>query len=169
MVTGVGSILGNGRFVGWRSAGGRQWWVSYEDGRITQDGKEVSNYLGPDGPSALHRPSPPVAVLTGPSTGSSGEVTALAFVGRPGARLFGERTGGYTTSNVGYSLFDGSDLGLAVAAMTDRTGATHLEGVEPDEGVATDWATFGTADDPVIAAAVAWVGLQPACGVDGAD
>ena len=163
MVTGVGAILGNGAFVGWRSAGGRQWWVSYEDGRITQDGREVSDYLGPDGPAALHRPDPPVAVLVGPSTASSGEVTTLAFVGRPGARLFGERTAGRATSIVGYPLFDGSHLGLAVAAMTDRTGATHLEGIEPDEPVATDWAAFGTAYDPVIAAAVNWLAQQTSC------
>lgn len=164
MVTGVGSILGNGRFVGWRSASGRQWWVSHEDGRITQDGREVSDYLGPDGPTTLHRPSPPVAVLVGPSTASSGEVTTLAFVGRPDARLFGERTAGRTTSIVGYPLFDGSHLGLAVAAMTDRTGATHSDGVEPDEPVATDWTTYGTAEDPVIAAAMDWLGQQPVCG-----
>ena len=169
MVTGVGSILGNGRFVGWRSAEGRQWWVSHEDGRITQDGREVSNYLGPDGPTALHRPNPPVAVLVGPSTASSGEVTTLAFVGRPDTRLFGERTGGHTTSNVGHNLFDGSYLGLAVAAMIDRTGATHLDGIEPDEAITTDWTAYGTADDPVIAAAVAWLSQQPTSGDIGDD
>lgn len=162
MVTGVGAILGNGRFVGWRSAHGRQWWVSYEGGRITQDGREVSDYFGPDGPTALRHPNPPVAVLVGPSTASSGEVTTLAFVGRPDTRLFGERTAGRTTSIVGHALFDGSHIGLAVAAMTDRTGATHLPGIDPDEAVPTDWATFGTPDDPVITAALAWLNTQTA-------
>lgn len=43
-------------------------------------------------PYILRYPRPPVAVLTGPLTSSSGEFTALAFRGRPRTRSFGEAT-----------------------------------------------------------------------------
>jgi C-terminal processing protease CtpA/Prc len=162
MVTAVGPILGNGTFVGWRSRDDRQTWVTYQDGRVTEDGREVSDYLG--GQSyALQRPHPPVAVLTGRLTVSAGEVAALAFVGRPATRLFGESTAGRTTGNGGFPLFDGTELALAVAAVTDRTGATHLGGVEPDELIPTDWTTYGTEQDRVLAAALGWLNRQPAC------
>lgn len=163
MITGVGPILGDGTFVGWRWPDDRQSWVSYEEGRISDDGIEVSNYLAQQTTYQLQRPDPPVAVLTSPTTASSGEVATLAFVGRPGARLFGEPTAGRTTANQSYSLFDGSSLALAGSAMTDRTGATHLAGVEPDQRVAIDWTAYGTAHDPVLAAALDWLDRQPAC------
>lgn len=163
MITAVGPILGDGTLVGWRTADGTQLWVTYRDGRIYQDGQLGSDYLGEQTAHALQRPNPPVAVLTGPLTGSSGEVATLAFVGRPETRRFGEPTGGYTTANVGYSLFDGARFVLAEAAMTDRTGATHLAGVEPDEFITTDWTAYGTDGDPVIAAALDWLNRQPAC------
>jgi carboxyl-terminal processing protease len=162
MVTGVGPILGNGTFVGWRWADGKQSWVTYMDGRISDDGQEVSDYL-PGEIYDLQRSGPPVAVLIGPMTRSSGEVAALAFVGRPRARLFGQSTGGYTTANVDYSLFDGTHLALAVAAMTDRSGATHSDGVQPEEFVPFDWAQYGTEDDPVLNAAIEWLNQQPEC------
>ena len=162
MITAVGPILGDGQFVGWRWRDGRQHWVTYEDGRILDDGDEVSDYLGHE-TYDLQRPNPPVAVLIGPVTTSSGEVTALAFVGRNQTRFFGEPTGGYTTANLGYLLFDGSDLALAEAAMTDRNGVTYLDGIEPDEFVRNNWTEFGTESDQVLNAAVEWLRAQPEC------
>jgi len=163
MVTGVGPILGNGTFVGWEYADGTQTWVTYDDGRIVDDGIEISDYLADREFVELHVSDPPVAVLTSPYTGSSGEVTTLAFVGRPDTRLFGEQTGGYTTANAGYSLFDGSFLGLAEAAMADRTGAVYPDGIKPDAPVDIDWTQFATNDDPVLNAATEWVTQQSAC------
>lgn len=162
MVTAFGPILGNGAFVGWRYGDDRQSWVTYEDGRITDDDYEVSNYLG-EQTYDLQRPSPPVAVLTGPLTASAGEVAALAFVGRPSTRLFGEPTAGLTTANQSFALFDGAILALSTSAMTDRTGATHPDGIQPDEPIPTDWTTYGTDADPVLVAAQAWLAQRPAC------
>lgn len=163
MVTGVGPILGDGTFLGWRTPDGRQLWVSYQDGSIYDDGPLVADELAVLPVSELQRPNPPVAVLTGPLTGSSGEVATLAFVGRSGARLFGERTGGFTTGNSAIILFDGAWFALAEVAMTDRTGATHMAGVEPDEPIAIDWTAYGTDEDPVLNAATEWLDQQPAC------
>lgn len=44
--------------------------------------------------------------------------------------------------------------------MTDRAGVTHMEGVEPDELLVTDWETYGTDGDPVLQAAMEWLYRQ---------
>ena len=163
MVAGVGPILGNGTFLGWRWPDDRQSWVTYADSRILDGGNEVAGYPNQtDG--ALHLANSPVAVLTGPLTASSGEVATLAFVGRPETRRFGAATAGLTTGNVGYPLFDGAVLFLAEVAMTDRSGMTHLEGIEPDVPIPFKWKTYGTEADPVLQAAIAWLNQQPAPG-----
>ncbi len=157
MVSAVASILGNSTFIGWRTRDSVETWVVNVDGRILDDSMVIADYLTATGVHQLSRPSPPVAVLTGPMTGSAGEVVALSFVGRENTRSFGEKTGGFTTANQTFSLFDGTRLTLAVSAMMDRTGQTHLDGIRPDEPIAIDWATFGTDIDPVLAAAVDWL------------
>lgn len=162
MVSAVGPLLGDGTFVGWLTRDGTKSWVSYDDGVIRDNGYEVSTYL-PTGRYQLATPMPPVAVLLGPGTTSAGEVTALAFIGRADTRSFGTKTGGYTTANQGFRLFDGSQLTLAMAAMMDRSGQTYLTGIVPDEVVIGDWSTFGTENDPVIQAASEWLLAQDAC------
>jgi C-terminal processing protease CtpA/Prc len=136
--------------------------VEYRDGVISDNVKNGAT-LAPGTVHALHTPDPPVAVLIGPQTASSGEATALAFVGRPDTRLFGTTTAGYTTGNSTFVLFDGSALNLATVAMADRTDTTHMGGIAPDEAARTDWATYGSADDPAIQAATEWLEKQPAC------
>ena len=161
MITAVGPMLGDGAFLGWRWPDDRQSWVTYEDGRILDDGVLVDDELSPAAaPVHLHQTNPPVAVLTGPLTASAGEVAAMAFVGLTRARLFGATTGGYTTGNVGYPLFDGTTLILAEVAMTDRAGGLHLQGIQPDEPVDSDWDSFGTGDDLVLRAAIEWLAQQ---------
>lgn len=163
MVAGVGPILGDGPFLGWRMPDDRQLWVTYHNGGIYDDGRLVADELAKMPGYKLRHMDPPVAVLPGALTSSSGEVTTLAFLGRPETRLFGERTGGFTTGNASYFLFDGALLALAEVAMTDRTGATHMGGVMPDELIPTDWTTYGTDADPVLARATQWLAQQPAC------
>ncbi|MGB3330939.1 MAG: S41 family peptidase [Thermomicrobiales bacterium] len=163
MISALGPILGNGTFVGWEFPDGETHWVSYQDGVIRDNGEVASEFVPADGFHALSAPLPPVAVLLGPGTASSGEVTALAFVGRPNTLSFGLSTGGWTTANATFRLFDGSNLGLAVAAMVDRSGQTHLDGIAPDQVVPGSWSTFGTDQDPVIQVASDWLMRQPGC------
>jgi len=163
MVVGVTPLLGEGPILSWISPNGDRRIVALREGRVFDNGQDVSGALVQGSVHELSRPTPPVAVLIGPQTASSGEATTLAFVGRPDTRLFGEITGGYTTANSGYLLFDGSIVLLAQAAMADRHGNTAIGGIEPDEIVRTDWTIYGTADDPVIQAATEWLERQPGC------
>lgn len=75
-----------------------------------------------------------VAVITGPLTASSGEVTALGFKGRDNTIFIGEKTFGMTTANVDVALPFSSTLILSVAFDTDRFG-NYYEQIIPDIAV----------------------------------
>lgn len=73
-----------------------------------------------------------VAVLTDLATASSGEATAIAFIGRENTRSFGESTCGISTAVRGFSFLDGSTLGLTVSVMADRTKKLYGKSIEPN-------------------------------------
>ncbi len=99
----------------------------------------------------LRHEGAPVAVLLGPKTASSGEMTALALIGRPGVRTFGSPTAGYTSANKPYPLSDGATLVVTETGVADRTGRDYTGPMVPDETVAEE-ATEGRA--------VAWLTSQ---------
>lgn len=74
----------------------------------------------------------PVAVLIGPRTASSGEMTAIAFTDRPNTRFFGQPSAGLATGNRPILLPDGALVALTTTHAQDRSGRT-LEQVKPDE------------------------------------
>jgi C-terminal processing protease CtpA/Prc len=80
--------------------------------------------------------SSPVAVLIGPTTASSGEAVALAFVGCANACLVGEPTKGLSSSNDDVTLRDGGLLFLTTSVFADRTGRLYGVPIEPDQPVA---------------------------------
>ena len=84
-------------------------------------------------PYKLKKPDTKVAVLVGPRTSSSGEMTAVGFIGRNNTRLFGQPTGGYTTANRTFALSDGSNLLLASSYVADRNQKKYLSKITPDE------------------------------------
>ena len=107
-----------------------------------------------------------VAVLIGPSTISAGERVAISFRGRVRTRLFGQPTQGMTTANETFDLPDGAKLVVTVSVMADRTGRTYGGTVEPDELVSNaSTGVDGTRpdNDPVLRAAVQWLGQNSGC------
>jgi C-terminal processing protease CtpA/Prc len=78
----------------------------------------------------------PLAVLIGPQTSSSGEMTALALIGRSGVRTFGAPSAGFTTANVPYPLTDGAFLVITETTVRDRSGKDYKGPIIPDEQVA---------------------------------
>lgn len=73
-----------------------------------------------------------IAVLIGPRTSSSGEMTAITFIGQKNTRLFGEPSGGYITANKMFKLSDGSNLLLASSYVADRNQKKYLKRIYPD-------------------------------------
>ena len=98
---------------------------------------------------------PPIAVLVGSRTASSGEATATAFHGRPDTRFFGQPTAGLTTSNEPLALSDGALLILTMSVFTDRNGVSYGQDISIEPDVLVD-------GDPT-AAATDWLLDHPAC------
>ncbi len=86
----------------------------------------------------LRNSNAPVAVLVGPKTASSGEMVAIAFVGRTDVRHFGSPTAGYTSANTTHPLSDGAYLILTGAGVSDRLGHEYSGPITPDEHVESD-------------------------------
>lgn len=103
----------------------------------------------------LRHPAPPVAVLIGPKTGSSGEAVALAFRDRPVTRSFGQETAGFSTANRQTPLQDGSVLLLTGSVSVDRNLKGDGGKLKPDVTTGDDAGT--------VASARTWLLEQPAC------
>lgn len=91
-------------------------------------GKNIYSYINPKG-ELLDQAK--VAVITGIVTGSSGEVTALAFKGRSKTIFIGEDTFGFTTGNVKMELPFGASVALTTGYDSDRNGIFY-EKIIPD-------------------------------------
>jgi carboxyl-terminal processing protease len=159
MIAGMGPILGEGQAGGFVDAESSSMW-SYENGKAS-----IDNYTEHEvaSPYMLKNPNPLVAVLTSKYTGSSGEATALSFVGRPNTRSFGQATYGVPTANSIFPFSDNALLVLTVAFMTDRNGKAFDAPIPPDQSVPMDWVNIESKDDKVVNVALEWLRSQPAC------
>ena len=156
MLAGIGPVLGDGRAGIFIDSDGQQSFWDYTDGQARLDGQTLM-YAGEI--YRLQREGPPVAVLTGPDTRSSGEAIVVSFRGRTDTRSFGEGTGGLSTANQMYELSDGARLNLTVSVFADRTGYEYGDRIAPDQIVGDGQA----GDDPALEMAVEWVLDQPGC------
>lgn len=79
--------------------------------------------------------NPKIAILTSRWTWSSGEFIAVAFKGQENTKIFGEKTGGYTTNN-GWEVIN-NEIGLAMSTgvYCDRDGNKYDENVKPDREI----------------------------------
>jgi carboxyl-terminal processing protease len=99
-------VLPDGRHLTWSS----------ERGRVRLGGRRLARSRGP----AAHDGPHPVAVLTSKYTASAGEAVAVALSARPGVRLIGTPTAGFTTGNRTHLLRDGTRLRISGSHYADR-------------------------------------------------
>ena len=163
MLAGIGPLIGDGDLATRVRADGTRVVWSYRQGEVRQ-GDDVEVAVPNAYVAAVAAPRP-VAVLTSALTASAAEATALAFAGRPNARLFGEPTVGLTSYTVLAVLPDGASITVTNALDADATGKTHDGPIPPDERVSVDWNNVGTPNDPVLSAGVRWLTNQPGCAV----
>jgi len=123
MIVGLGPLIGDG------IAG---YFVSPKNTRPWRYIKGSSARVKIQSPYLLKNPTAKIAVLIGPNTASSGEMTALSFIGKHNVKLFGQPTSGYTTGNDGFKLSDGAYLYLAVTYTADRNKKKYLGKIDPD-------------------------------------
>jgi C-terminal processing protease CtpA/Prc len=91
-------------------------------------------------------------------TASSGEFTAISFMGLPNTKLFGQPTRGLTTTNVSIKISDDINLNLAVGYSANRYKqpirgqivpdviVPHTEGSDNAIQAAKDWLQHSSAD-----------------------
>ena len=131
MLAGLGPLFDAGPLGSFadRKNHGPAW--SYRDGGIWSGTNKNTGVTDP--PYELRAKQPPIAVLIGPATASSGEAVAIAFHGNTNTRTFGQPTRGLTTANAPFRLSDGAMLNLTQAFEADRSGRLYENGVKPDE------------------------------------
>lgn len=149
MLAGLAALLGDGTVGGFRDPDGtvRDWWVA--DGAAGAAGDEHARSSRPFEFERL----PPVAVLTGPGTASSGEAVRVAFEGRPRSRSFGAATFGVPTGNRGFRLADGALMFVTASRFVDRDGVAYDGPIAPDR----------LAGDDPLATARGWLAGQAEC------
>lgn len=165
IMAGIAPFVGEGELYRIRWQDGHEDVTIYQNGRVfgvgTSDLPTMVNT-----PYQLRSPNPPLAVLVSQGTGSVGEMSAIAVNGRLEAqsRIFGEQTPGLTTPVFFASLYDGGLFYAPIQLVVDLEGRTYLEGVIPDESLPVVYdARYGTKDDPVVQAALAWLESEHHC------
>lgn len=152
MLAGIGPLLGEG-VCGYFIEPGKKtsdaWF--YKKGK-SGIGKNTITKVSRK-PYKLRQKLPPVAVLTGPKTASSGEVVTVAFRKRPNTRSFGEPTAGLSTGNQNFALRDGAQIFLTSSIYADRDKVAYGSKVVPDEAVPAS----GGEKDAALEAAKKWL------------
>ncbi len=95
---------------------------------VYDQGEKKSAYIKPRG-ELIDKSK--VAVIIGGLTASSGEVTALAFKGRPNTVFIGEKTMGKTTSNMIITLPFDTIMPMSTGYDCDRNG-NYYKQIPPD-------------------------------------
>ncbi len=161
MLTGAGPLLGDGLLGTFIDADGSTTRWLYERGTTLYQQAHMDTpqaFMQASDPVPTFDPhTTPVAVLTSELTGSSGEMTLIAFRGRPRTRTFGARSSGEITGVAIHELSDGALLGIAESIAADRSGQSYASAIEPDEPVSVDWLRCDSPADPVLNAAKAWL------------
>lgn len=150
MVCGLGPLLDEGELGRLYDVedGHEAWW--YRRGAYGWGGEIELELLNP----LILTERLPIAVLLGPGTGSSGEATAVSFIGNSRTRSFGQPTWGLTTGNGNYDMPDGARIFLASTIMANRSGR-KLEGpIVPDEIIGPN---SNVTKDTALEAALDWL------------
>lgn len=119
------------------------------------DNSTKTSYISPKGDLLDHIK---IALITSLATGSSGEVTALAFKGRPNTIFIGGTTYGATTANVIRSLPLVDYMALTVGYDCDRNGI-YYEKIVPDVEILNQDNFDNLLLDPNILEAIKYINL----------
>lgn len=129
MLSGLAPILGNRTLFSFRDGYGNTTEVAAHNGNVTLAKRAVMpEQQGVDGAQW----APPVAVLIGPNTASSGEFVAAALRAVTPSILIGETTAGLTSGNEVVKLKNGAAFALTTSLLINSTGKKIVGGISPD-------------------------------------
>ncbi len=153
MIAGLGPLLDEGTlgFFVKKNRGAQEktrWFYSHGGA-----GQGETVLVNVSSPYVLEKKNVKVAVLIGPKTSSSGEMTAMSFIGRKNTQLFGEPTSGYTTANASFTLLNGSGFHIANSFAMDRFMKFSGGKIIPDRVIKEK----SPEEDSVLVAAEKWL------------
>jgi carboxyl-terminal processing protease len=165
ILAGMGSLLGDVMVGGFRDADGNLVKWFYREGKSgIHDLLGVEHNLASvDGQPFHAKGAPLLAVLIDRKTTNSAGAFAITMRGRPLTRFFGEQVSN-TSATERFDLNDGASLVLTTGVYVDRAGSEYPEGLNPDEAIPLSGRNPRAAEDPVIHAALGWIGEQADCG-----
>lgn len=148
MIAGLNALIEDGIVgytIGTTKTKDKEW--KSENGKIGISRESVDTYK-------VKNLNAKIAVLIDSMTGSSGEMTAISFIGLPNVKVFGQASAGYTTANSTINLSDGSQLYLATNFVADRTHKAYPDRIIPDVIVSNQSID---ATDKVIESTKGWI------------
>lgn len=148
MIAGLNSLMVDGTvgyLVGTTNIKESEWKI--ENGKINYSRELIDTYK-------VKKINNKIAVLIDSMTGSSGEMTAITFIGLPNVKLFGQPSAGYTTANSTFYLSDGTQLYLATNYVADRTHKSYPDKIIPDVIINTK-SSFG--NDETLEYSIKWI------------
>ncbi|MFD2916219.1 S41 family peptidase [Psychroserpens luteus] len=151
MLAGLGPLTGEGTsgyFISGKDKSSEAWF--YKNGGFGV-GHNITTQV--ENPYVIKQSNPKIAVLISSRTGSSGEMTAVAFIGKDNTTLFGQTSGGYTTTNQDFELPNGDRVYLASGFVADRNNVIYPKSLQPDVTVIED----GKDLDKTLEAALKWL------------
>lgn len=128
MIGGIAPLLGNGKagsFV--KDSKILSSW-SIKNGNIYFGTNKILSLKNNCVPNSTIR----IAVLIGPATGSSGEATAISFIGKNNVKLFGEKSTGLVSANAQFQLNANTFYYLASSYEADRKNHAYTSSIHPD-------------------------------------
>lgn len=145
MVVGLNPLIGTNTVPGYFKKAGKnetaeEWQVSSPHNKIVIEQ-----------PYQLKATPPKIAVLYSKKTASSGEMTAICFIGLPNTKSFGENTAGLTTANRIFNMGNDNLLVLASSYTMDRNKKIYTGSIVPDVQVSSN------DDDSVLQKALNWL------------
>jgi C-terminal processing protease CtpA/Prc len=149
MIAGLGPLIGNdtlGYFTSPKSNVKTIGWF-YKLGSTGIGGKIT---LDIKNPYSLKDKNSKIAVLIGSHTASSGEMTAISFIGKSNCKLIGKPSGGYTTGLRGFKLSNGAVLYIASGYSIDRNKKIYIGKIQPD--ILTEVKTSDNNDTDIVTA-----------------
>lgn len=164
MLAGIGPVLGEGVVGGYRDADGNLVKWFYRNGKAgLRDLFGVEHTLASvAGPAHNLKSSALIAVLIDRKSINAAGAIAVTFRGRPRTRFFGEPIS-ITSGTEKFPLSDGANIVLTVGVYVDRAGGEYREGLLPDEVIPAGNRNPREGEDPVIHAALGWIGEQAEC------
>ena len=133
MLSGLLPLLPDGILLQYESVGGARTVVRSNLGAIDFGNQQIVPPV--QSKHDLVAKSAPTAIILGQSTGSAGEMVAIAFKARSDVRSFGQPTAGALTGNTPYKLKNGGILALATSWTLDGHGRKYVESLVPDETI----------------------------------